>query len=157
VNVICIDAPGDGQWIMERVTGVFTPELDHSFAVHVDNDDGQILGGFALCQYLGASITIHVAGTMGKRWLTRELLWLVFDYAFNQLKCRKVIAPVRSDNYLGLSMDFRAGWNLEAVIHNAYDDGVHMMVLTTTKDKCPWLNYKPRKWRSGAVEVGHGR
>jgi hypothetical protein len=131
VNVICIDAPGDGQWIMERVTGVFTPELDHSFAVHVDNDDGQILGGFALCQYLGASITIHVAGTMGKRWLTRKLLWL--------------------------SMDFRAGWNLEAVIHNAYDDGVHMMVLTTTKDKCPWLNYKPRKWRSGAVEVGHGR
>jgi hypothetical protein len=37
---------------------------------------------------------------------------------------------------------------IEAVIRDAYVDA-DMVVLTMTKESCPWLTYKPRAWRSG--------
>jgi hypothetical protein len=141
---IRIDEPGVGEWVMDRVTGVFTPGWDHSFSSH---RDGEILGGFVVCKYLGASATMHMAG-LDPGWCSRELLWLAFDYSFNQLGLGKLIAPVRSDNYYGLSIDLRAGWRVEGLIRDVYPGATHMFILTMTKDSCPWLDYKPRQWRS---------
>lgn len=141
-----IDAPGAGDWIMSRASGVFAEARDHAFSNH--DDDGEILGGFALTSYLGGSYTVHMAGE-GSRWCSRELMWLVFHYAFKQLGCYKLFAPVRSDSYEVVSMDLRAGWALEATLYDAYEKGVHMLVLSMTKDTCPWLGYTPRQYRDG--------
>lgn len=146
MSSIRIDAPGAGDWVMDRVDGAFFPGHDHSFTTH--DDEGEIQGGFVLCQYLGVSATIHAAGNRPIRWCSRELLWMVFDYAFNQCGCRKLIAPVRSDNHYAMSMYMRAGWDIETVIRNVYPTA-HMLVLTMTKDTCRWLDYNPRTWRSG--------
>ena len=144
--VIRIDAPGAGDWVMSRVQGLFHPGWDHSFTAHRGEE---ILGGFVIGQYLGAgaSALMHVAGE-GKRWCTRELLWLVFDYGFNQLDCCKLMGQVRSDNHYALAMYLRAGGRIEAVIRDAYK-GAHMLILTTTRETCPWLDYTPRVWRPG--------
>lgn len=141
---ILIDAPGDGEWIMQRVAGVFVPRTDHSFATH---RDGQILGGFVVGSYFGRSMTVHMAGE-DKHWCSRELLWLIFEYAFNQNNCHKMVTPVRSDNALALSLDLRAGWQLETAIDDLYEPGVHMMILTMTREQCRWLNYRPRQFYS---------
>jgi len=138
---IRIDAPGAGEWVMQRVEGYFTPGLDHSFTRYRDE---QIMGGIVLCQYLGNSMTAHMAGE-DKYWCSRELLWMVFHYGFEQVGCTKMLGPVRSDNYRALEMDMRGGWELEAVIRDVYEPGVHMMVLSMTKDSCPWLKYQPRR------------
>lgn len=148
MSEIRIDAPGAGEWVMSRVTGVFTPGWDHSFTVH---DGDQILGGFVLCHYLGASATIHVAGVEGENWCSRELLWMVFDYGFNQLNCQKLIAPIKSTNFKSLSVSLRAGWTVEAIIRDVYPDA-HMFILTMLKETCPWLDYKPQHWRSGSED-----
>jgi hypothetical protein len=157
---IRIDEPGAGEWIMDRVTGVFTPGWDHSFSSH---RDGEIRGGFVVCHYLGASATMHMAG-VDDNWVSRELLWLAFSYPFDQLGLRKLLAPVRSDNYSSLSLDLRAGWRIEGLIRDAYPGSTHMFLLTMTKDTCPWLDYKPVHWRSGGdyssdslAEVTNGR
>jgi hypothetical protein len=147
---ILIDAPGAGTWIMDRCQGVFRQDMDHSFSTH--DDSGKILGGFVLCQYLGASMSVHMAGE-DKHWCNRELLWLVFHYAFVQLGCTKMIAPVQSDNYAAISQDLRAGWHLETVIRDVYAPGVHMMVLTMAKDTCPWLDYKPKTWMPNVKRI----
>jgi RimJ/RimL family protein N-acetyltransferase len=148
-HTILIDEPGAGQWIMDRCEGVFRPGMDHSFSSHDTDKDNKILGGFVLNQYLGASMSVHMAGD-DKHWCNRELLWLVFDYAFNQLGCTKMLAPVQSDNYAAISQDLRAGWHLETVIRDVYAPGIHMMVLAMAKDDCPWLDYKPKTWVSNA-------
>jgi hypothetical protein len=139
---IRIDDPGAGEWVMLRVKGYFMPGVDHSFTTH---RDGKIIGGFALCQYLGNSITVHMAGE-DKHWCSRDLLWLVFHYAFVQIGCYKVLAPLRSDQSSVIAMDTRAGWNLEAVVHDAYEKGVHLIILGMTRDSCPWLRdgYVPK-------------
>jgi hypothetical protein len=137
---IFFDAPGAGEWVMSRVQGYFTPGHDHSFTTH---RDGEILGGFVLCDYFGNSITVHMAGE-DKFWCSRDLLWFVFDYGFNHCKCNKMLAPVRSDNTVALALDTRAGWQVEAVLKDIYAPGTHMVVLAMTKDACPWLNHQPR-------------
>lgn len=145
---IRIDAPGAGEWIMERVDGSYTPGRDHSFASF---RDGEILGGFVLCEYYGASMSIHMAGD-DPQWCSRELLWMAFHYAFVQLGCRKLFAPVKSTNYHAIELNLRAGWHLEAVIKDVYIDA-HMMVLSMTKEACPWLDYAPTQWRPADEEA----
>jgi hypothetical protein len=143
---IRINAPGAGDWVMSRVGGRrFTPGHDNSFTTH---RDGEILGGFVLCDYIGGSLTVHMAGD-DKRWCSKELLWLVFHYAFEQVGCTKMIAPLPSNDPKVLAMDMRAGWQLETAVTDVYGPGIHMMVLTMTKDECPWLKYTPRYWRPG--------
>jgi RimJ/RimL family protein N-acetyltransferase len=153
-----IDAPGAGDWIMEHAGGCFNPACDHAFSSH--RDDGTILGGIVLADYMGNSWSAHM-GAEDSRWFSRELAWLVFDYAFNQCGCHKLVGPVRSDNHLALATDLRGGWHLEAVIRDLVAPGVHLMVLTMTRDQCPWLNYQPKTWRSnktrntiGPIEAG---
>lgn len=135
---IRINHPGDGQWIMEQVEGFFQPGFDHSITSH---EDGELLGGFALTGYLGNSMTVHQAGKTAE-WCSRPLLWAVFGYAFRQLKCHKIFAPVPSDNYHAMDLCLRAGWRLENVVSDAYAPGRHLMLLAMEAGTCPWLRLK---------------
>lgn len=147
-RVIRINAPGAGPWIMERCDGFFTPETDHSIASF---RGGRIVGGFALTGFLGAAICVHMAGD-DEHWCSRDMMWMLFHYIFVQLGLRKAVAMVRSNNYLALSQDLRAGYRLEAVVENVFPDA-HMMVLTMERHECRWLNITPRAYRAGSLEV----
>jgi len=57
--------------------------------------------------FIGGSMTVHVAA-QNKRWCSRDLLWLIFHYAFEQLGCHKLLTPLPSDNYPIIEMDMRA-------------------------------------------------
>lgn len=141
---IRINAPGAGEWIMGQLGGIFTPKLDNTFSSH---DGDRILGGFVLTWFLGGSLTVHMA-SQDKHWCSRELLWLVFHYAFEQLGVHKMLTPLSSQQHEIIAMDMRAGWGLEATIRDAYEPGHHMLILSMTKDTCPWLRYKPKRWQS---------
>ncbi len=144
-----INAPGAGDWVMQRVGGAFVPGWDHTVSSH---QNGRQVGGFALCSFLGASITAHMAGE-APGWCTPTLLWMVFDYAFNQLRCLKVLAPVRSDNSKALAINLRGGFRLETVVRDVYAPRVHMMVLSMKRETCPWLRVDRR---ARALEAAHG-
>ena len=143
----------DGAWIMAMAGGVFSEGWDHALT-NVDAG-GRRLGGFALCHYLGASMTVHMAGA-DPRWCSRDLLWMTFHYAFVQLALTKLIAPVPSTNHPALAQDLRAGWQMEAVIRDATPDG-HLMLLTMTRDTCPWLKLRPKGYKAGGPPSGSAR
>jgi hypothetical protein len=139
---IRINEPGVGEWIMSRLDSVFTPKQDNVFSSH---DGDRILGGFVLTHFIGGSITVHMAA-QDKRWCSRDLLWLVFHYAFEQLGCHKMLSPVPSSKPNVIDMDIRGGWTVEAVIQDAYAPGVHMFILGMTREACPWLKHTPKVW-----------
>jgi hypothetical protein len=139
---IRINEPGAGQWIMGRLGGKFTPGFDNSFSSH---EGDRILGGFVLTAFLGGSMTAHMAA-QDTRWCSRELLWLVFHYGFEQAGVYKMLTPLPSDDHKIIAMDMRAGWQLEATIRDAYGLGRHMLILSMTKETCPWLRYKSKLW-----------
>lgn len=146
--------PGDGEWIMAQCGGRFDPEQDRVFATHrLDALGDHLLGGFALTDYNGASLQVHMAGS--GRWCSRTLLWMMFHYAFIQAGCRKLIAPVPSDNLKALELDLRAGWRIETKLTNVLPDGRDLWLLTMLPGDCRWLRVKPHGWAPGE-EQHHG-
>jgi RimJ/RimL family protein N-acetyltransferase len=108
---------------------------------------GELLGGVIYDGYTTNCIFMHQA-SFSKHWLTRDMLWAVFDYPFRQLKCAKVCGTIPSSNRKLLAFNERLGFVVEASIKDAYPDG-DMLVLSMKRDNCPWLNIKPRAVKAG--------
>lgn len=137
---IRINAPGAGEQIMQWSSGgVFHPGDDHSISTWQDD---KLLGGFVFNQYVGNAIAVH-DGSCAVNWCSRDLMWMVFHYAFKQLHCGKLVAPTPSDNTHALALNLRAGFKLEAVIRDLIRPGVHLMVLTMIETECRWLRITP--------------
>lgn len=70
----------------------FEPGFDFGecTAVGVDHD-GHLIGGFVFNNWSPAAGVIEVSfAGIGRRWLTRSVLYAVFAYAFDQLGCQMV-------------------------------------------------------------------
>ena len=145
MSEIRINSPGAGGWIMGQVGGVFRSEHDHSIATF--NECGEILGGFALMGYTTTTMVVHMAGR-DPRWCSRDLLWMLFDYAFVQLRLRKVLATVSTGNPHAIALDLRAGFRIEAIVRDVYDDG-HMLILAMDAARCRWLKMKSNNYCRG--------
>lgn len=144
-----VNYPGDGAWIMDRVGGRFIPGYDHSLANH--DGLGIILGGFVFNNYMGNSIFVHDAGAV-KHWCSRELLRMIFAYAFHQLGVAKVYASVAQDNPHALQLDLRAGFRLEGRLGDAVAPGVDMLILSMTENTCPWLRQRQKHYSGETTE-----
>lgn len=102
--------------------------------------DGQLVGGVLFEDYNGASMMIHAAGS-DSRWLTRQFLRVMFSYAFEQVKVRKLIAPVASGNTHCQQFIKSVGFVHEATLGDAHPDGA-LILFTMTKSQCRWLSLK---------------
>lgn len=140
---VFVNCPGDGQWVMTRVGGVFNDKTDHVVSLH---RGGKTCGGVVFTGYLQASIVMHMAGNE-TNWATREFLWAVFHYVFVQLGCRKAIGLVPSDNHRAISVDLRLGFRVETRITDATVNGADLLILTMTRDMCKWLRFKPEQFQ----------
>jgi len=148
LSAIRIDHPGDGEWVMQLAGGGrFVTGDDHCF---LTTWLGERAGGFVACEYTGNAMMMHM-GSINPRWLTRTLLWMAFDYPFRQLGVGKVIAPIRADNLAAFKLVRRLGADFETRIRDVYAPDVDMLMLTMTRERCPWL-IPPRvaTWRVGA-------
>lgn len=107
----------------------------------------RLLGGVIFREYTGSCIFMSQAG-FDRHWMTRDMGWVVSDYAFNQLNCKKICGTVSTANKDLLAINLRLGFRVEALITDAYPDG-DMAVLSMTREECRWLNFKPRGLRVG--------
>lgn len=85
----------------------------------------------------GGSIRMHTA-ISDPKYVSRRAISAVFEYPFHQLGVKKVLATVNSKNRAALDLDFRLGFEVEAVIEDAYDVG-NMYILSMTHEQCRWL------------------
>lgn len=125
--------------IAEEVGTFFNPACDHVIS---RARDGKLLGGVIFTGFTGASISIHVAG-FSPHWINNNMLWITFDYPFNQLKVSKLIGQVPSCNRKALDFDLKLGFKEEARIMDIYPDG-DLVILSMRRENCRWLKLKPR-------------
>lgn len=59
-------------------------------------------------------IELHLAGD-GRRWLTRPVMFEMFSFPFDQLKCRTVVTRTAPENTPALRLNARYGFNLVEV------------------------------------------
>jgi RimJ/RimL family protein N-acetyltransferase len=122
----------------------FNPEVDRVIA-RVEN--GQLLGGVTYQGYTGASIQMHMAG-FDEHWANRDVLWVAFDYPFNQLGCKKVFGQVPETNARALEIDLKLGFKIVAKVEDVFPDGA-CYVLALAREDCRWLKLKPRSLTAG--------
>lgn len=146
--MIHIRNPHHGRRIAKKAGTVF-----HETDVTISRvKNGELLGGVIFTGYTGASVGIHVASWSDK-WVSRNMIYMVFDYAFNRLKVRKIVGQVPSYNKAAIEFDLNVGFKQETIVKDVFPDG-DMLVLSMYKEDCRLLRVKPRNLEADVVLFG---
>jgi RimJ/RimL family protein N-acetyltransferase len=90
---------------------------------------------------MGGSVLCHMAG-WSPRWMTRELLYVGFDYPFNALRVKTLYATVPADNTRALKINRRWGFKDVVTLPDVYPDG-DMVILGMRREDCRFLGIGP--------------
>lgn len=104
---------------------------------------GKIIAGVVYTDFNGRNVCVHQA-VEGR--FTRQYLWTLFDYAFNQLKVERVTGMIPEGNLKAKRLTEHLGFHLETILEDAHPSG-DLLVYVMWKKDCRWLNenlYKSR-------------
>jgi len=135
-----------GQWVAEAVNVKWLPSMTAVGWQH----KGELVAGILYEMYTGpgGSIGMHSRVTDPSK-VTRQWLFAIFDYPFNQLKCDRVNGMVPAENHAALAVDLKLGFELEAVLKGYYPT-CDAYILVMWRERCRWLRYKRK-------DTSHGR
>lgn len=128
-----------GFQIADAAGTIFNPAADQCISV---TREGNLAGGVIYQGYTGASIGMHSAGFL-PNWATRDFLFVIFGYPFNQLKVKTVFGQVPETNTRALEIDLKLGFKQVARIEDVFPTGA-CLVLAMRREDCRWLKLKPR-------------
>lgn len=112
---------------------------------------GRLLGGVVYSSYTGESIAMHTA-SWNQHWVSRDLLWIAFDYPYNQLHVRRIFGQVPADNWRARRFNEHLGFTVVAEIEGVYKGGVACLVMKQERHECRFLSLKPRWIKSNVVD-----
>jgi hypothetical protein len=114
--------------------------------------DGVLLGGVVYYNKSGnESIFVHV-GAYDPHWLNRDMLYVVFDYPFNQLRVKRVFGMVKETNDASIRLSLNAGFKQVARIDGVYKHGVACLIMRMDREDCRFLAVRPRSIKSNKSE-----
>jgi len=99
--------------------------------------DGELIGVAAFNNITPVLCQFHVTSKT-PYWVTKDLLYKIFDYPFNKLKVKVILAPICKDNHKSLNFGRKLGFVKVADIPYAHQDG-DLIVMAMKRDQCKWL------------------
>jgi RimJ/RimL family protein N-acetyltransferase len=102
--------------------------------------DGEVKAVVAFDNILDKSCEMHTAAIV-PNWISKDLLWACFDYPFNILKVKVILASVASTNTEALKLDRHLGFVDKAYIEDAHIDG-DLVILAMRRENCRWIDIK---------------
>lgn len=137
--MIVINDPEYAEAIADKAGYILNTRCDQCIAREVD---GVLTGGVIFSYYSpGGSVNLHMAG-FARRWASQTMIWMIFDYAFAQLKVKKVFAQVPTKNTTALAINRKLGFKDEALIPDVFADD-DLALLSMRIDDCPWVRKRP--------------
>jgi RimJ/RimL family protein N-acetyltransferase len=138
---VIVIGPGVVEWVAKK-----TNEFGNfGAAVGIGlKKNGEIIAGVVFNDYNGVNIQMHVASDGSKRWLTREFLWTVFDYPFNQAKVNRITTLVGEGNKEALKFNEHIGFERETTLRGAHPTG-DFIVYVMWKRNCAWISQEFKK------------
>jgi RimJ/RimL family protein N-acetyltransferase len=109
--------------------------------------DGELLGGVIYTDFTGESLFCHIA-SFHNPWVSRDLLWVVFDYPFNQLGVKRIFGRIPETNLAAIGLNQHMGLKTIAVIPGVYKHGVGSRIMCIERADCRFLKIKPRHIRT---------
>jgi RimJ/RimL family protein N-acetyltransferase len=133
-----INHPDDGGRIARSAGLIYNVAADQCIA-RLD-DDGALMGGVVYQNYTRKSIGIHMAG-FHPRWVNRDMIWMAFDYPFNQLGVDVVFGQLPASNTTALDLDRRLGFEEVLRVPDVYPCG-EAVLMRMYRENCKWLKAK---------------
>ena len=122
------------------ITGVLGTQFS-PYATFIGQEvDGAVKAVVAFDNILDKSCEMHTAAIV-PNWISKDLLWACFDYPFNILKVKVILASVASTNTEALKLDRHLGFVDKAYIEDAHIDG-DLVILAMRREDCRWLDIK---------------
>lgn len=87
---------------------------------------------------------MHVAARKNAKWATREFLFHLFNYPFNEIGCKRITALVKENNVQSLKTSYRIGFKKEGVIRQGMD-GQDLILLGMLRSECRFLDFNITK------------
>jgi RimJ/RimL family protein N-acetyltransferase len=100
---------------------------------------GELIAGVAYSDWNGPNIVCHIASDRSKRWLTRQFLWTIFDYPFNQIGVKRITVCIGQGNKDSVRFVKHLGFELETTLKSAHPTG-DLLVLVMWKESCKWIS-----------------
>jgi L-amino acid N-acyltransferase YncA len=122
------------------ITGVLGMQFS-PYATFIGQEvDGEVKAVVAFDNILDKSCEMHTAAIV-PNWISKDLLWACFDYPFNILKVKVILASVASTNKEALKLDRHLGFVDKAYIEDSHIDG-DLVILAMRRENCRWLDIK---------------
>lgn len=122
------------------ITGVLGMQFS-PYATFIGQEiDGKVKAVVAFDNIQDKSCMMHTAAIV-PNWISKDLLWACFDYPFNILKVKVILATVASTNEEALKLDRHLGFVDKAYIEDAHIDG-DLVILAMRREDCRWLDIK---------------
>ena len=134
-----------GKWTAEHI-GCGSDWRDYE-AMGVEKD-GELIAGVVFDDYVeNTRCAMHCAG-VGKNWLSKEFLFVLFDYAFRQLGCKVVVLTVDSENTDSVKFISHLGFEEKCRIEGGSPAG-DLIIFTMRRVNCHWLKRKTKELQHG--------
>ena len=151
VDRVLTDDPDLGELIARRAGVTYNPKVDHNFA-HVKEkmtDAGDslvhteqvLLGGVCYNHFTHESIQIHSA-SWHWHWANRLMIYLAFDYPFNQLRVKRLFGMVPESNQHAQVLNMKLGFKPVARIEGVFRHGEACVVMRMDREDCKYLGIK---------------
>jgi RimJ/RimL family protein N-acetyltransferase len=139
LSIVCGQKERVGAWVGARIGNA---EPWHNYEAIGIEHQGELVGGVVIDNYITAArCSIHCAGA-GRRWLTREFLFVVFDYVFRQLGCNAVVNIVDGSNADSIRFTGHLGFSIVHRIKGGGKGGSDGVIFELQKSDCKWTKVK---------------
>lgn len=106
--------------------------------------DGRLVAGVAYANWNGVNVECHIASDRSKKWLTREFLWHIFYYPFEQLKVDRITVCVGEGNADSNRFVKHLGFVLESSLAGAHPTG-KLHIYRLWRHECRFLQVRHEK------------
>jgi len=134
-----------GPWVAKKCRMIWTPENSQALGLE---RDGRLVAGVWYEDYNQRSVTAHIAI---EGHMSRDFLFSIFDYPFNQMGVSKIVCPVLEDNEESLNLVQKFGFTESARLKDIHPAG-DMIFYVMGKENCKYIGerYGQRLTRSAA-------
>jgi RimJ/RimL family protein N-acetyltransferase len=125
-------------WIWRRVgrESPFGPE--RAFCAIGVEEDGELIAGVIFDSFAtGIRCSMHTAG-VGKRWCSRTLLRMCFEYAFITAGVKVIVNTVAADNEESIRLTTRIGFKEVGRVPDGATDS-DLIIYALHRNDCRWL------------------
>jgi L-amino acid N-acyltransferase YncA len=122
------------QWVFDK-TGGCTSEHTQGIGY---SKNGVLQAAFAFDGYNKHSINMH---NRFDGYAPKNLWRAAMDYVFITLGCKRVTGLIAASNEKSRKLAENTGFEYEATLKNAANDGGDLIVYVLWKDKCRMLNW----------------